>query len=126
MVVIEKDCSTVNDFVSEYTRLCNNVESCIACPLNRTGVCEIPDFEAGVRNGTYKTLMEYVAPIVQDWYDANPKYNKTWAEDYFEKYPNALRRSNGLPQACRKNCDKNIICEVYEDCEKCWNTLKDA
>ena len=48
-------------------------------------------------------------------------HNKTYAMDFFEKFPNAMKSSNGQPLYCRAN----IYGDEFEcpegGCKKCWN-----
>lgn len=37
--------------------------------------------------------------------------NKTYAQDFFENYPNAPKRETGVPHACRANMyDQHGLC----------------
>ena len=112
------DCSKTIDFFSELKRLCSLRRTCEAiahdeqCPLH--GFCEL----------TYSKIYAEDAikavENLQKWSDEHPK--KTYAQDFFEKFPNAPRckSANGrYPSACRK--------AIYDGkcpgvgCEECWN-----
>lgn len=60
-----------------------------------------------------KTAIE----TVQKWSDEHPK--KTYAQDFFEKFPKAQSDSDGAPHTCRKT--------IYggkcpgAGCGECWN-----
>lgn len=78
------------------------------------GVCSLTHSRLCAKN--IKTAIE----IVQKWSNEHPK--KTYAQDFFEKFPDAPRckSANGrYPSACRK--------AIYDGkcpgvgCEECWN-----
>lgn len=47
-------------------------------------------------------------------------HNKTYAMDFFEKFPNAIKAESGNPTICRSHIygDK-LDCNC--ECEECWN-----
>lgn len=48
--------------------------------------------------------------------------NKTYAQDFFENYPNAPKRETGIPHACRANMyEQHGLCYHVGSCEHCWN-----
>lgn len=63
---------------------------------------------------------------LQKWSDEHPK--KTYAQDFFEKFPKAQSKSDGSPFVCRKRIYGKTRPE-FEDCDytgtcyKCWNEL---
>lgn len=86
--------------------------------------CALPNYENGA-NSSCKNF-EYENPeraveIVENWSKAHPQ--KTQADLFFERYPNAERRGNGMPypRPCEiglvshKKCDDNKLCD---DCRK--------
>ena len=56
--------------------------------------------------------------IMQKWSDEHPE--KTYAQDFFEKFPKAQSDSDGTPCVCRR-----IIyggnCDYTGACYRCWN-----
>lgn len=58
--------------------------------------------------------------IILKWCDEHPV--KTYAEDFFEKFPKARRTQEGYPALCR-----NVPYNIDEDgcgdrrCAECWN-----
>ena len=70
----------------------------------------------------YDEDVEKATEIVQKWSDEHPE--KTYAQDFFEKFPKAQIDSDGTPLACRNaiyggGCPKiepNIEC-----CCECWD-----
>ena len=113
------DCSKTIDFFSELKRLCGSRDECVADAANKErcpmfGVCD--DALTRICAEYAETAIE----TVQKWSDEHPK--KTYAQDFFEKFPKAPRckSANGrYPSACRK--------AIYDGkcpgvgCEECWN-----
>ena len=108
------DCSITENFFKERSRMCSTV-TCSECPLHHPyDNCEnIVVFH-------HDKAME----IIQKWSDEHPEEPvKTFADDFFEKFPNALRDENGVPcvgcphhfEYCEYKCDRN--------CKECWNRL---
>lgn len=67
---------------------------------------------------------EEAIAAVKKWADEHP--GKTRLQDFLEKYPNAPRSKDGLPEVCAKHlgyCKECYRGERYQDCEKCWNTF---
>jgi hypothetical protein len=61
--------------------------------------------------------------ILAKWAEEHPE--KTIADDFFEKHPNALKiSSSGIPVTCAKFCGYCKHCvrdEEASNCEKCWS-----
>ena len=62
--------------------------------------------------------------ILQKWSDEHPK--KTYAQDFFEKFPKAQSYSDGSPVICRKIIYGEIRppfenCYYTGACYRCWN-----
>ena len=117
------DCSKTINFLSEFKRLCDSREECVAnvadeenCPM--FGVCSITHSKLCAE--TIKTAIE----TVQKWSDEHPE--KTYAQDFFEKFPDAQSSSDGTPFVCRKEIygrarPKFEDCGYTGTCENCWN-----
>ena len=117
------DCSKTIDFFSESNRLCNSRTACTAdaankeqCPMFE--ICE--DALTGLCAENVKTAMENV----QKWSDEHPK--KTYAQDFFEKFPKAQSNSDGTPFVCRKRIYGGIRstledCDYTGACYRCWS-----
>ena len=113
------DCSKTINFLSELKSLCDSRDGCVANAANKErcpmfGVCE--DALTRICAEDVKTAIE----TVQKWSDEHPK--KTYAQDFFEKFPDAPRLksfSGGYPEACRKSIYDGKC--PGEGCEKCWN-----
>ena len=115
------DCNITGNYLKEKGRMTYNCGiSCSDCPLILNGELE---YEC--------TALQSFEPqkaieIVQKWSDEHPQ--KTYLEDFLEKYPNA-QIINGIPRFCPeflgyKKPEKS--CGISE-CEDCWNKpLEDA
>ena len=114
------DCSKTINFLSELKRLCDSRDECVANEANKEdcpmfGVCSLTHSRLCAKN--IKTAIK----TVQKWSNEHPK--KTYAQDFFEKFPKAPRckSANGrYPSACRKSiydgkCPHGVVCE------ECWN-----
>lgn len=102
------DCSVTVNFINELHRMCRTTE-CFNCPVDRAG---------------YRCSAEDVTPtvvgIVQRWSDKNPEFPvKTLADYYFECFPNAPKKTDGLPDICPHDVgftDSGCI----TGCAFCW------
>lgn len=110
------DCSKTINFLHELKRLCGSRDECVANAANKEdcpmfGVCKLT--HSKIRDKDIKTAIE----TVQKWSDEQPK--KTYAQDFFEKFPKARRNSDGTPFVCRERIYGGE-CPVLE-CDECWN-----
>ena len=117
------DCNKTINFLSEFKRLCDSREECVAnvadeenCPM--FGVCSITHSKLCAE--TIKRAME----TVQKWSDEHPV--KTYMQDFFEKFPKAQLDSDGTPFACRKKLYGGVRpndkrCDRREACKNCWD-----
>ena len=105
------DCNLTENFFKERSRMCSTV-TCSECPLHHPydNCADIVVFH-------HDRAME----IVQKWSDEHPEgLVKTFADDFFEKFPNASKDENGVPCVgcphhfgyCEYKCDHN--------CKECW------
>lgn len=113
------DCNKTINFLHELKRLCGSRDECVAYAANKE---DCPMF--GVCTLTYSKICdkdaEKAIEIVQKWSDEQPK--KTYAQDFFEKFPNAQNYAGVNPVVCRKKIYggfENGDCA--EPCYKCWN-----
>ena len=117
------DCNKTINFLHEFKRLCASRDGCVAnvadeenCPM--FGVCSITHSKLCAE--TIKTAME----TVQKWSNEHPK--KTYAQDFFEKFPKAQSNSDGTPFVCRKRIYGGIRstledCDYTGACYRCWS-----
>ena len=112
------DCSKTIDFFSELKRLCSSRLRCDVvahdepCPLH--GFCEL------TYSKIYTEDAKRAVENLQKWSDEHPK--KTYAQDFFEKFPKAQSNSDGSPIICKEiiyGGFNNYICR--ESCYECWN-----
>ena len=117
------DCNKTINFYHELQRLCDSRTRCVndeankgQCPM--LGRCEDALTKISIEDAT--KLVE----IIQKWSDEHPK--KTYAQDFFEKFPKAQSYSDGSPVVCRKIIYGEIRppfknCHYTGACYKCWN-----
>ena len=116
------DCSKTINFFSELRRLCDSRATCEATARDKQ--CPLYDFceLAHSRVCTNDAIMAMEA--LQKWSDEHPK--KTYAQDFFEKFPKAQSNSDGTPFVCRKRIYGGIRstledCDYTGACYRCWS-----
>lgn len=97
--------------LKDLKRMCKAYDACIYCPMSEAG-CASP-------NKFYDNADE----IVDKWVSEHPV--KTYAMDFFEKFPNAPKSCNRTPEVCwalvhgdGKHCPSDVC-----NCTDCWNQL---
>ena len=117
------DCSKTIDFFSELKRLCDSRATCEStardkqCPLY--DFCELAHSRVCANDAIM--AMEALQKL------SNERSKKTYAQDFFEKFPKAQRNSDGTPFVCRKRIYGGIHSATLEDCDytracyRCWN-----
>lgn len=97
--------------LKDLKRMCKAYDACIYCPMSEAG-CASP-------NKFYDNADE----IVDKWVSEHPV--KTYAMDFFEKFPNAPKGINRTPKVCwalvygdGKHCPSDVC-----NCTDCWNQL---
>ena len=83
------DCSKVLDYAHERKRLCSIHKSCTYCPLDKK-------YCGDDKNYTESQMQECI-DIVQEWSDSHQQ--KTYLDDFKEKFPNAHLNKSGYPCA---------------------------
>ena len=101
------------EYLKAKNRMTNNCDmNCEDCPLfslnNGRG---IPCREMEIK------FPENDVRIVEKWAKEHPL--KTYAQDFFEKFPNALKDHNGIPTSCKRNIYGGIC---RGGCLYCWNS----
>lgn len=107
------------EFIKEYRRMCKKYayidvcgESCSSeCPLYG-GYCDV----------SYENLeADYIVSKVEQWSQAHPQ--KTMMQDFFEKFPNALKDSSGNPMVCPQALGYGDFCcdDTNHNCTMCWS-----
>ena len=117
------DCSKTIDFFAEAKRHCDSRTACEADAANKE---QCPMFEVCDRPLTEICVEDAIKAVenLQKWSDEHPK--KTYAQDFFEKFPKAQSDSNRTPSVCRKTIygeipPKDERCDGREACKNCWN-----
>ena len=94
-----------------WKRMCKSPE-CDDCPLSTEKVCQ------DLREDYDESLIE---SIFAKWAEEHPE--RTIADDFFEKFPNAPRDDTNNPYPCAKDCgySKPLYCErIPFNCNNCW------
>ena len=93
--------------IKDLKRMCAAHKLCLNCKLYVQGCIKIYD------------LPDNADEIVDKWVKEHPV--KTYAMDFFEKFPNAPKDRVGEPKACVKHIyGIDINCSEI-DCVDCWN-----
>lgn len=102
----------------DLSRLCKNMTECKNCPLcedTEKEICKIGFISPCAWSNE-------IEEIIDKWVAEHPA--KTYADDFFEKFPNAPKDDLGNPKCCLGSVypefDMNT-CQYYDSCEKCWN-----
>lgn len=92
--------------IKDLKRMCNSHPKCENCPMlmYQCAPGDLPD---------------NVDEIVDKWVAEHPV--NTYAMDFFEKFPNAPRDSDGVPKSCWKYVYGDGTYCSSNDCTKCWN-----
>lgn len=95
-------------FIKEYKRMCDSYALCKDCPnANIEDSCGYFDADT----------LSRIIQTVEEWSAAHPR--KTYAQDFFEKFPKAV---GDYPSMCRKAIyqgDLDRVCSC--SCLSCWN-----
>lgn len=115
------DCNKTLGFSYEFNRFCKSFRT-------DSGLCDIkcpfyddcPDFDS---------ITQKHIDIVQRWSIDNGPNIRTYAMDFFDKFPNAPKDRLGLPLMCRREVypepNEFFVCKKHKDCTECWNDILD-
>lgn len=93
--------------IKDLKRMCDFYPHCSGCPIKSILTCSV-----------YR-LPDNIEEIIDQWVAEHPV--KTYAMDFFEKFPNAPRDSDGVPDICWKHFyGDGKDCPSVE-CTECWN-----
>lgn len=102
--------------VAEYFKIKGEITKkcriyCCDCPFDKKEdvPCETLEFD----------YIEEAVAIAEKWADDHKP--KTRAQVFFERFPDAPRRSDGTPRACAAYCGFLDDCIPLIKCESCWN-----
>lgn len=99
--------------IKDLKRMCEAYNNCKSCPLSCKSYT--PPYE----------LPDNTDEIVDKWVKEHPA--KTYAMDFFEKFPNAPKEYDGIPVPCITGIygdDKRLkecAVEGNLNCLECWN-----
>ena len=93
-------------------RMCETYDRCEDCPLYIFMIY-------GFVSCTAHKLPDDADEIVDKWVKEHPV--KTYANDFFEKFPNAPKNMYGLPIGCIETIYGKRTCMDKESCSDCWN-----
>ena len=93
--------------IKDLKRMCEAHKFCTDCPLKTDTWC-IPC-----------ALPDNADEIVDKWVQEHPV--KTYAMDFFEKFPNAPRDRDGAPKTCWKHVYGDGKYCSSDACTECWN-----
>ena len=93
--------------IKDLKRMCKEHHYCIGCPLAHLEGCML-----------YRLPIN-IDEIVNKWVDEHPV--KTYAMDFFEKFPNVPRDSDGAPKTCWKHVYGDGKYCSSDACTECWN-----
>ena len=94
--------------INDLKRMCKTMSMCTDCPLYTGGISCMP-----------VTLPDNIDEIVDKWVAENPI--KTYAMDFFDKFPNAPRDRDGAPKTCWRHVYGDGKYCAYDACTECWN-----
>lgn len=103
------------NFVKKFSLMCRAHKGCGGCPLQISSGCLMGHDET-------ETTCRKTVELVEYW--ANEHLQKmTILDDFLEKYPNAIRNSQGFP--VMRPCDLGYINSEScpNDCTLCWKML---
>ena len=92
--------------IKDLKRMCKWYSDCDDCQLS-------------VKNCLPNSLPDNADEIVGKWAAEHPI--KTYAMDFFEKFPNAPRSSDGIPQTCWEHVYGDGRYCPSDACTECWN-----
>lgn len=102
--------------IHDYARICKAVDDCMDCPLSesanprRIPCCDyIPDYPAEA------------SAIIDKWCAEHPQ--KTYLQDFLEKFPKAEKMGNGLPYISPCRLYGEVFKCTVRGCSGCWNAV---
>jgi len=110
------DCSKTIDFITMQRTICRSRSNC----REGSDICPIDTFCKSSPNNYSVTVVERTIEAVQKWSNEHPK--KTYAQDFFEKFPDAPK-DKSFKEKCPWVCRMGIYggkCPGTE-CDECWN-----
>lgn len=122
------DCSKTINFLMAQKRLCSSQGYCQQ--RNKNDNCPLYAFCNRSPNNYSVAKVKEAIEAMQKWIDEHP--GKTYAQDFFEKFPKANPDKEGVPWTCRANCYGGS-CQYSAvagagpaPCKACWNEEMEA
>lgn len=113
------NCNKTIDFMRGLKRMCAGVNyKCINCPIEYTEFCERLIYSYVADDFEPEIFQEEIIDKIQKWNDEHPQ--KTYADDFFEKFPSAMKYENMYPRGCRQHIYGGE-CPDGIGCFSCWN-----
>lgn len=112
------DCSKTTNFFAELKRLCDLRLTCEAVAHDER--CPLYDFCRLTHSQIYAGEAKRAIENLQKWSDEHPQ--KTYAQDFFEKFPKAPKNKSDegwYPRACRERIHGGECQKI--GCDECWN-----
>lgn len=104
------------ELVMTMRRVCKSHDMCDSCEY--MGNCILDPIRLSEKQ--YEATLDNVIKITE-----KINHVKTYADDFFEKFPNAEKASDGKPTTCRRKVygHKYPDCDIGSNsiCFKCWN-----
>jgi len=102
----------VKEFLTTVIRECKKNKSCKMCPFYKK-LC------------IHYSYFDYFTEEIENEIIAIAEklnHKKTYAEDFFERFPNAAKRDDGTPGVCRDQVygSESANC-ANMPCRQCWN-----
>lgn len=122
------DCSKTLNFLMTQKRLCNSRGDCQE--LNESDTCPLYAFCNYSPDNYSVAKVKEAIETMQKWIDEHP--GKTYAQDFFEKFPEAKPDAYGVPRICRANCyggscqHSAVFGAGPAPCKDCWNEEMEA
>ena len=111
---------TAKTFLNQWIRFCKSHKDCKCC----SAYFSCPKTQLSTTLPPPQLDSEWVDDIIKnivDWAKKNPP--KTYAQDFFEKFPNAKKLLDSVPTVCRKQIYPNVVSDFCSsaNCVGCWN-----
>ena len=110
-------------FLKDAQRMCRCVDNCDFCKNRSNDTCYITNYLSD------DDINEYIESVFE-WTNCHPR--KTYARDFFEKFPEAKPDKEGVPRMCRVNCyggscqHSAVSGAGPAPCKACWNEEMEA
>ena len=117
------DCNKTIDFFTEFKRLCDSRTACKTDEDNKEQCPLVAFCEHAIAANCAEEIIKAIESL-QKWSKEHPK--KTYAQDFFEKFPKAQSGLDGSPFVCRKRIYGGARsafedCDYTGACKNCWN-----